>query len=361
MVELITRLPRDRYEPHVLCLHGARTGVSRHFGPDLERAGVPVTDLDLRWTPEEAAVGILRIIRCVWRLRPALVHSVNHHANHLTRLARPFLPLRTRLITAVRTDYTRRQLFYERCEQRLAHRIVCNSPHMERKLRERAGVPNPKLVCIPNGIDVARFAANPDPGLRARLAPGARRLAVMMARITEQKSPHLLAHALATLKARGALDPTTQVWVVGERDSRSVQQQLDAAIESGKLTGTLFQHPPTEAPEAFYHAADFTILASLWEGLPNAVLESFAAGRPALVSEAANASGLVEDGVTGWVVRTGDVAHLAERLAEILALPDAAWIVLQAACRRRAGDFSMEAMVRRYEALYDETLAKFDL
>jgi len=41
------------------------------------------------------------------------------------------------------------------------------------------------------------------------------------------------------------------------------------------------------------------------EGVPNVVLEALAAGRPVIISQAANNAGLIEQEKTGWIVQTG--------------------------------------------------------
>lgn len=355
-VALITRLDRRRYEPSVLCLHAGRQGSTLHFLPELQRAGVSVDILDLRWRPLEIVTGLARLIPAVRRVRPALVHAVNHHGNHLVRLARPFLSPSLQLITAVRTDYNARQLFYERVLHRAAQRVVCNSPHLEVKLRERSRIPARKLHYIPNGLDCARFATNPDPAWRARHVPDARRVVAMLGRITLQKSPHLLAEAVGLLKQRGELPAAVRIIIAGDPESARIQQQLDDAVKKYGLESVITQLPATSQAEAIYHAADFTVLASLWEGLPNVVIESLAVGRPALVSEAANAAGVVTDGVTGWETRTNDVPALAQRLGDVLRLSDADLAGMREACQRRAADFSMERMVARYHELYAELL-----
>ena len=55
---------------------------------------------------------------------------------------------------------------------------------------------------------------------------------------------------------------------------------------------------------SLYHAADALVMPSLWEGLPNAVLEAHASGLPAVVSHAANIDRLVLDGESGFEVPT---------------------------------------------------------
>lgn len=355
-VELVKRLDRARFLVRVVTLHGVRSRQSRHFVPELTAEGIEVEELDRRWHWSELPSSLSGLRRCVQSFRPDLVHSISHHCNHLTRFLRLLPGHRFRLLTAIRTEYDARQLRNERLEQRLSTRVVCNSPSMATKLREQAGRSESRIRYIPNGLDIARFTRNPDPGLRERVAPGVPRLAVMLARITEQKAPDLLARAVGRLRATGRLPAGFALWIVGEQESPTVQARLEKAIQEGRLEGCIRQFPATDQPAAFLHAADFSVLASLWEGTPNAVLESLAAGKPALVSEAANASGLIRAGEHGWTVATGDEAALAEGLHSVLERPDSELGNLAAACRSRAAEFDLPTMVRRYEELYEELL-----
>lgn len=355
-VELVTRLDRSRFLPRVVSLHGPRMNQSRHFVQRLVDSGIEVIELDRRWSASEIPRSLIGVLRCIAGFKPDLVHSVSHHCNHLTRFARLFFPGRFRLLTAIRTAYDSRQLRNERLEHWLSSFIVCNSPDMEQRLLESGGILQNRIRYIPNGLDTARFASNPDPGLRSRLAPDADRLGVMLARITFQKSPDLLARAVARLRKEGSLDPRHQIWIVGETESSNVLGRLQAAIGGSGLGAQVRVFPQTLEPAAFLHAADFTLLASLWEGTPNAALESLAAGRPVLISDKANASGLIRDSVEGWTVATGDEEALAERLLSVLSLPRAHLQSMASHCRSRAAAFDMHLMIQRYEELYSRLL-----
>lgn len=357
-VELVTRLDRNRFLPSVVSLHGPRMNQSRHFVQRLVDSGISVTELDRRWSHSELPSSLLSVLRCVWRFQPDLVHSVSHHCNHLTRFARLVSPLRYSLLTAIRTAYDERQLRNERLEQWLSSFVVCNSPDMAVKLRADAGVRESRLRYIPNGLDTKRFQSNPDPGLRARLAPDADRVGVMLARITLQKSPDLLARAVGRLVHEGTFGNRHQIWIVGEPECPIVLGRLDDAIRRFGLEGRVRLFPQTSDPAAFLHAADFTILASLWEGTPNAALESLAVGKPVLISDKANASGLIRESLEGWTVATGREDALADSLRQVLTTPVATLRSLEPSCLARASEFDMPLMIRRYEDLYSSILER---
>lgn len=357
-VELVTRLDRSRFLPRVVALHGPRMKQSRHFVQRLLDSGIEVIELDRRWSASEIPSSLLGVLRCIRSFGPDLVHSVSHHCNHLTRFARLLLPFRFRLLTAIRTAYDARQLRNERLEQWLSSFVVCNSPDMEIRLHVEAGIGESRLRYIPNGLDTARFASNPDPGLRSRLAPEAERVGVMLSRITLQKSPDLLARAVARLSVEGSLNPRHQIWIVGEQECPLVLSRLDAAIKGSCLEGQVRVFPQTPDPAAFLHAADFTVLATMWEGTPNAALESLAAGKPVLISDKANASGLIRESSEGWTVASGDEAALAGRLRSVLSLSRSDLESMAPVCRSRASEFDMPLMIHRYQELYSRLLGE---
>jgi glycosyltransferase involved in cell wall biosynthesis len=108
---------------------------------------------------------------------------------------------------------------------------------------------------------------------------------------------------------------------------------------------------------SLYQAADVAVLPSLWEGLPNAVLEALACGLPAVVSHAANIDGIVTDGA-GFEVPTFAHGPLADALARITALSDDQRRAMGAVGRAHIADnFSTARVLSEMVDLYDRLLA----
>lgn len=356
LVELVTRLDRDCFAPHVLCLYGARAGKSLHFLQALQENDVPVTVLDLSLTFWGKLRGIVEIARYVWCVRPDVIQAVNYHSNLLMRLARPLLPRMVRLVGCIYVEYTAKQLQYERLTSWLCAALVCNSEPLQRQV---AGAVRASLVeCIPNGIDVGRFADADGEAVRQAFAPGAGRVLLFLGRIARQKAPHLLVEALGAMKREGMLLDDVKLWIVGELEHIDEQARIDEVVMRYALEDAVVQLPAMVNPEAFIAAADVVALPSLWEGLPNVMLEALAAGHPVFASEAANAAGVVRHGVNGWVVPTGDVEALAAVLRDVMMVSDADLTAMREECQVSVQPFAVEAMVRRYEALYERLRAR---
>ena len=104
---------------------------------------------------------------------------------------------------------------------------------------------------------------------------------------------------------------------------------------------------------ALMEAADVVVLPSLAEGLPLAIMEAFALGRPVVASSVGGVPELIEDGVTGRLVRAGDASALADAIRGVLDDRTAAARLGSAAATRYASSFTAERMVAETEALYD--------
>jgi glycosyltransferase involved in cell wall biosynthesis len=104
--------------------------------------------------------------------------------------------------------------------------------------------------------------------------------------------------------------------------------------------------------------ADAVVLPSRSEGLPNAILEAMAAGRPVVASAVGGVPDVVTDGVTGLLVPPEDPAALAAALTRLADDPALADRMGVAARRAAETDFSFERMVDACERLYVEELAR---
>ena len=62
----------------------------------------------------------------------------------------------------------------------------------------------------------------------------------------------------------------------------------------------------------------FLVHTSLIEGLPNSVIEAMACERAVVATDAGDVPYIVEDGKTGFIVPTGNVEMLADRIAKLL-------------------------------------------
>jgi glycosyltransferase involved in cell wall biosynthesis len=103
-------------------------------------------------------------------------------------------------------------------------------------------------------------------------------------------------------------------------------------------------------------AADVVVLPSLAEGLPLAVLEAMACGRPVVASAVGGVPEAVVDGRTGLLVPPGDAGALAEAIQRVLEDPAAGRRMGAEGRRRLEAHFSLDRVLGEVHALYDDVL-----
>jgi glycosyltransferase involved in cell wall biosynthesis len=98
--------------------------------------------------------------------------------------------------------------------------------------------------------------------------------------------------------------------------------------------------------------ADIFVMPSLFEGLPMALLEAMIAGKAIVASATSGIPEAIESGREGLLVTPGDVGALARALQSLLTDEARRGTLGDAAARRAGGEFTVQVMADRYEALY---------
>ncbi len=105
-------------------------------------------------------------------------------------------------------------------------------------------------------------------------------------------------------------------------------------------------------------AMDVFVLPSINEGISNTILEAMAMGLPVVVARVGGNPELVVEGVTGALYDQCEPGGLQAAMETYLERSDLRESYGRAARERVVAHFSLEAMVGRYAALYDEMLGR---
>ena len=101
---------------------------------------------------------------------------------------------------------------------------------------------------------------------------------------------------------------------------------------------------------------DVFVLPSLAEGISNTILEAMATGLPVVATNVGGNSEILLDGITGFLVPRGNPGALAAAIRRYVDDPELCRIHGADARNRCETEFSIGAMVRNYQNLYDELL-----
>ncbi len=341
MVALATGLDRRRWRASVFCLGGPG-----RLAAALAEQDVPCTCLGAhRRNPIHA---ITRLVRGLNRARPKLIQSFMFHANVASRLAAPFAGWPW-VVGGIRVaEHQKRwHLLVDRLTAPLATGSVCVSRGVLRFSRDVAKLDPARLFVIPNGIDSSLFDAAPAvPRTALGIADGVH-LALCVGRLDPQKG---LTDLLSAAEQVIAERPHWHLALAGDGPSRAwLLEQL--AARHALRTNVHWLGQRDDVP-GILKSADLLVSASLWEGMPNAVLEAMAARRPVIGTAVEGTVELLIPGQTGWLVPPGDTGSLCRALIAAYDAPDLCRQFGESGRRRVDQEFSLDTAVAAYESLW---------
>jgi len=350
LLEVVRGLDRDRYAPEMWSAAAEPGDLAAVF----EREGVPVRTFGISGTmlSPRTLGAVRRVARDLAARDVHVVHGYLFEGNFLASLAGR---LGRRPVTLVSKRSLDR---YDRIDRRLAawasnqlaNRVTVNASAVWDVVRQHEWCAPGRMVLIPNGV--ALPAPGDAPARREDDPRGDGPLVGMVGRLSWKKGYEFALDAFALLRER---IPGLRVDVVGDGELRA---DLEARARSLGLEGTVrFLGQRRDVPELM-RGFDCFVLSSVIEGMPNALLEAMALGRPAVTTSAGGSAEVVVDGECGLVVPPGDAPALARAVEQILADPVRARAFGARAERRVRESFSLEAMLRSFDELYTSELSR---
>ena len=103
--------------------------------------------------------------------------------------------------------------------------------------------------------------------------------------------------------------------------------------------------------------ADIFLLPSTSEGLPVALLEAMAYGKPIVATRVGGIPDVLADGTEGVLVPPGDVAALAAAVGELVGDPDRARELGRAA-KERVAELTPATIAKRLDLVYQEVIGR---
>jgi glycosyltransferase involved in cell wall biosynthesis len=354
LMELATRLPRDRFEPIVCCL-----GQLGPLGREIEEAGVRLVVLAKRLGNFSGASR--KLARLVRTERPVILHAFLSSANWRGLIVGRFLRVPIVLTSVRNVDvHTRfRGNAIERILSGITDRVIVNAGAVKDYVAEMHWVDPEKIRVIYNGISVRRVSGHVDaapadgnvpsrtgspppepfPGSGAGSGP----TITVIASLTPKKD-HATFLEAAALIARER--PDARFLIVGDGQLRA--ELTEHARKLGLGEAVTFAGM-TDRIGAVLASTDVSVLTSIKEGCSNVVLEAMAAGRPVVATAVGGNPELIEEGETGFLLPAGDAEGVARRVLELLGDEE---------LRRRMGRAGRERVLARFstEHMVEDTI-----
>ena len=277
-----------------------------------------------------------------------VVHAHGYKADIYARLA---LRGRAPLVSTCHTWYDTDAVvtLYGRLDRHVLRgytRVVAVSEEVRQRLL-KAGVSASRIRMVRNGVDLDRFAAA-TPSL-PRSTDGALTVG-LVGRLAWEKGVDVFLSAAARVLQQS---PVTRFVVAGDGPDRDKLERMldDLNIRSGiTMLGRRDDMP------SVYASLDVMVSASRQEGLPIALLEGMASGRPIVATPVGEVPALIADRQTGLLVPADDAERLAEAISDMLRDPQMRARFGAAARKRIQDEYSSARMTADYLHVYEEAI-----
>ncbi len=346
MVNLVLGLPRDRWNVHVINLGGEEPLAER-----FRTAGIPVHCLGVsKRKPGRAISDFAAVLR---QVRPQLLQTFMFHANVAGRFGawRAGVPW---VVGGLRVAEHQKawHLTVDRLTTWMSLGAVCVSEGVREFSITYGGIPEERLWVIPNGVDVRPFDAAKPIDKKALGYDAADRLALFVGRLDPQKGLPYLLDAVEQVVAKR---PRWKLAMTGREGTES-DWFRERVAESQILSRHVKWFGFRDDIPALLKTSEVLLLPSLWEGMPNVVLEAMAASRAVIGTDVEGTHELVVPGETGWLVPPENAAALAEAMAQAFDSPDRTKRLGEAGRKRVEAKFTLAGTIRAYEWLWARVL-----
>jgi glycosyltransferase involved in cell wall biosynthesis len=238
-----------------------------------------------------------------------------------------------------------------------AWKVICCSQYMVSHVKWAFGLPDDKLVMVPNGVDWAvyeKVRKHELKDFRTTFASPEEKLVLFVGRLVYEKGAHVLINSIPKILEK----VNAKFVIVG---SGYMKEQLSTIVKSMGLehkvlfTGFLDE----ESLMKLQCSADVSVVPSLFEPFGIVALEAMAAKSPVVVSDTGGLGEIVEHDVTGVKVYPNNVDSLAWGVTKVLTDEKYRNSLREDAYRRIHERYDWDKIAQQTERIYEGVLGEY--
>jgi len=233
-----------------------------------------------------------------------------------------------------------------------AWKVICCSNYMVSHVRWAFGLPEDKLVMVPNGVDIDVYSKNDDlSSFRSKFALPEEKIVLFVGRLVYEKGVHVFVNAIPKV-----LEKTNAKFIIV--GNGYMKEQLSNIVKSmgfaHKVMFTGFIDDDTL--RKLQKCADVSVVPSLFEPFGIVALEAMAAKSPVVVSDTGGLSEIVDHDVTGVKVYPENPDSLAWGITKVLLNDAYANSIRNNAYKKIQEKYDWNKIAQQTEAVYETIL-----
>jgi len=355
LLDLIDGLDNDRYDISVISPQNSLLKKS------LAKLDVPMIEVDIneRLNPVKDFLTIKKLREVISSLNPDIFHIHGNKTALVGRYAIKGMNIPAVIVTVHNfliyqdSNVIMKSLasLIERRLDKYTDKLITVSSSLKKSLIDIEGIPEDKIVTIPNGIDIKSWRlGDKEKSLRKKL--GLKKddfLIANVGRFVPFKGHKVLLEAtkIACEKRNGL-----KIAIAGDGP---LKEELLAEAKRMDLGGKVFFLGFVDDTRELFFDADMFVLPSLNEPFGIVVLEAMAARLPVIATRAGGVLDIIKEG-EGILVEPGDPQELADNILALAGDQVRRDQLIDKALEKVNREFSSEMMVARTEKVYLDCL-----
>lgn len=360
VVELANHIDPARFDAHICSLSDYVPLADRLVGRE-RRLHV----IAKKWKYDVTVIP--RLARLLHQLKADIVQGYLFDAEIASRLAGRLAGTPLIVGSERSTNYhlKRRQLIAYRLTRGCMDLLIANSNAGAQFDCRMLGYHPSQCRVIHNGVDTERFRPHDEQALRRELGIDDREYVVGMFASFKQPKNHPLFFGAARRVLQSL--PQTRLLLVGDDlyggilGSDEYKRDMDRLVDELNIRERCLFLGNRQDVDRLYGVCDMTVLTSLFEGTPNAALESMACGVPVIATRVSDNAQIIPDGRAGYLVPLGDEDSLCERICQLLENSDLRRQMGEEARAWVESEFAIARMVDKTARVYEDALDNLDV
>ena len=346
ILNLLKAYNREVFNPIFCCL-----GPKEEIGKEIEGIGIDCIPLN-RSRYNRFSLGIvLDLHRLMKKKQIHIVRTHRYRSNFYGRLA-AFLTGVPVIVASVHDNYRKdkrpARKMINRILSKITDKIVAVSEDVKKDIIRYDKTEVSKVMVITNGIDIEKF--NPKGNfadIRKEFSIKEGAIVVgFVGRIVPAKGLQYLIDSIPYVKEEFK---NIKLLIIGE--GSIVAKLHEQAKEKKVYDNIIFTGRRRDIPDIL-SCIDIFVMPSIAEGLPNALLEAMAMGKPIVATEVGGIPEVIKNGVNGLLVPPRDPIALATAMKGLIGNDRLAAQMGYAARDLVLDKFSMRAITQKWQTLY---------
>jgi len=238
-----------------------------------------------------------------------------------------------------------------------AWKVICCSNYMVSHVKWAFGLPEDKMIMIPNGVNIQEYEKNQNVDLslfRRRFALPEEKIVLFVGRLVYEKGIHVLINAVPKVLEK----VNAKFVVVGNGYMKEPLSNLVKSIGlAHKVIFTGFVDD--ETLRNLQKCADVSVVPSLFEPFGIVAIEAMAATTPVVVSDTGGLSEIVEHDVTGVKVYPNNPNSLAWGIAKVLLDENYANRLKNNAYKKAQEKYNWDKISQQTKTVYEAVLNEY--